>query len=565
MKAIRLIYPFVIFSSVASFAILLIALPAAQTAPADTKAANASLVATERPQHLASAVPAAQKPEVRFAEGVASSTGGVGAGAFAIGDLNGDGIPDLAVALYCLGGDACGSGTSGGVSVMLGNGDGTFQSPVVYAVSGYGATSVSIGDLNGDGYPDLVVGDWLVCYGYFGTCNGGVSVLLNNGDGTFQPDVTYTSNGFNVSSIAIADVNGDGILDVVIGNGCSDSRNQCYLSSVDVLVGNGDGTFQPAVSYSTGLYIASIAIGDVNGDGYPDVVATGEGAPYSQVAVLLNNGEGTFQTPVTYDSGGTSPSSIAIGDINADGKPDLVASNWCLTGEPCHSGIDVLLGNGDGTFQAPVGYRTGGWRDNSVAIGDLNGDGIPDLAVGDWLRCDTCSKSKSDITVLVGNGDGTFQSPVHFSPGAQSNSTWVAIGDVNGDGRPDLVTTYGNSIAVMLNSFVVKTTTVLTSAPNPSTVNQPVTFTATVSSPRPIPDGQVVTFSQGKTQLGTGTIVGGVATLTTSFPKVKSYVIKASYPESGYLGSSDGTVKQVISQSTSSALRRSVHAGSAHN
>jgi hypothetical protein len=557
MRACRLVRSFSIIIVIASFAILRIALPTTRShAAARPNAANVSVaagvsLAAGRASIATQLTPAA--PAVSFAKPASYNAGGIDPSQLAIGDVNGDGIPDLVVASDCISSEGCSSGTPGAVSVLIGNGDGIFQPAVNYSVNGYGATSVAIGDVNGDGHPDLLVGVFNVCDGYFGSCNAGVNVLLNNGDGTFQPAVTYTSNGYDAFSMAVADVNGDGKLDVVIGNLCSDSRNQCSAASADVLLGNGDGTFQSAVSYNTGMYVASVAIADVNGDGHPDIVVTGSCVGCSSngdVAVLLNNGDGTFQSPVDYSSGGTSPSSVAIGDVNGDGKPDIVVTNWCLTGnKSCLTGVDVRLNNGDGTFQSPVGYRTGDWRNNSVAIADVNGDGIPDLVIGDWTRCLNCKTTESDIVVLVGNGDGTFQSPVHFNPGGQ-NVTWVAVADLNGDGRPDLAAVDGNSIAVLLNSFQAKTATVLTSTPNPSTVNQSVTLTATISSTRAIPDGQLVTFFFGKKQLGTSKTAAGVASITASFPKVRSYLIKAAYSGGGYLAASSGTTTQVVSQST---------------
>ncbi|MGA9529992.1 MAG: FG-GAP-like repeat-containing protein [Terriglobales bacterium] len=532
MRSCRLVCSFLILISVVSCAILVIALPASQS------------------------LPATQKPELSFGKPQSFSAGGIDPATLAIGDLNGDGIPDLVVASDCISSEDCSSGSPGAVSVLIGNGDGTFQTPVNYAVTGYGATSVAIGDLNGDGHPDLLVGVFNVCDGYFGSCNAGVNVLLNNGNGTFQAAVPYTSNGYDDFSMAVADVNGDGKLDVVIGNLCSDSRNQCYPATADVLLGNGDGTFQSAVSYNTNLRIASMAVADVNGDGYPDIVATGACTGCTTnggIAVLLNNGDGTFEAAVMYSSGGSDASSVTIGDVNGDGKPDVVVTNWCLTGKSCLTGVDIFVNNGDGTFQSPVAYRTGGVRNNSAVIADVNGDGIPDLVIGDWTRCSNCKTTESDIVVMVGNGDGTFQPAVHFAPGGDS-VTWVAVGDLNGDGRPDLATINGNSLTVMLNSLLIKTTTVLTSSPNPATENQSVTFTATVSSSRAIPDGQTVTFSMGSTQLGTGKTLSGVATLNTSFSKVRSYGIKASYSGGGYFAASSATTKQVVSQSTSSTI-----------
>ena len=181
---------------------------------------------------------------------------------------------------------------------------------------------------------------------------GAVSVLLGNGDGTLQPAVVYSSGANYAYSVAIGDLTGNGVPDLVVSNidlvGGSNG-------SVAVLLGNGDGTFQPAVSYETGVEVASAAIGDVNGDGIPDLVA----ANYScacdpdggEVAVLLGNGDGTFQPAVLYDSGGQAAYSVALADLRGNGILDVVVANLISQGA-----LGVLLGNGDGTFQPAVAY-----------------------------------------------------------------------------------------------------------------------------------------------------------------------------------------------------------------
>jgi hypothetical protein len=211
-------------------------------------------------------------------------------------------------------------------------------------------------------------------------------VLAQSNAASFAPVVTYGSGGGYAGLVAMADVNGDGKPDLLVANECAISTN-CAPGSVGVLLGNGDGTFRPAVTYGTGGYDAeSVAVADVNGDGKPDLIAA-NGCQFSNcqgnglVGVLLGNGDGTFQPAVTYGAGGYNPSSVVVADVNGDGKPDLLVTNYCAP-DNCDSGnVGVLLGNSDGTFQAAVTYGSGGVFTWPVAVADVNGGGRPDLGV----------------------------------------------------------------------------------------------------------------------------------------------------------------------------------------
>jgi hypothetical protein len=533
------------FRLVSLFTTLLILLAAAQSNP--VARANQSNVLPEAqglPVAATAQMPAvSQKPPVKFAQPVVYDTGGFFPGSVAIGDLNGDGHPDLVVANECQSYENCNGGE---VTVLLGNGDGTFQSPVSYGSGGYTAGSVAIADVNGDGKLDLVVSNYCQSYCSGGSGMGGVSVLLGNGDGTFQPAVSYSSGGADATSVAIADLNGDGKPDIVVANKCQ-TPTTCNNGVVGVLLGNGDGTFQSPVSYSSGSPAAlSVAIGDVNGDGFPDIVVANNFGP---VALLLGNGNGTFQPPVNTSVIGYS---VALGDVNGDRKLDLAVSQL--------HGVSILLGNGNGTFQSPITYTSHAWMGTAVAIGDVNGDGKPDLVVTYDCSNDSCKPGYGEISVLSGNGDGTFN-PVFATVVGGHYAASVAIGDVNGDGKPDIVelnqcaltegqkmcqATATGSVGVLLNELTIKTTTKVESSLNPSQVNQSVTFTATITSNPSIPNGEIVTFYNGTTKIGTSTSSNGVASLATSFSAAGKYTIKASYPGDVFHEASSGMVKQVV-------------------
>ncbi len=541
---------------VCSFAVLMLAtlvimLVVAQSNPVvHAGGPNALPDAQASPAGAAAQPSAAAQKGVSFAKAVNYNSGGGGADSVAMADVNGDGIPDLIVVNL----NQSDGGEVGGVGVLLGNGDGTFQPSVTYTSGGFSPYSVAVGDVNHDGKPDIVVANFFVDdYTYVGA----VSVLLGNGDGTFQAPVSYSSDGYGATSVALGDVNGDGNPDLVVAN--SDG-------SVSVLLGNGDSTFQAAVNYDTaGSELASTAIGDVNGDGYPDLVVAnacqGKGCDNGTVSVLMGNGDGTFQPAEEYSTGGFRANSIAIGDVNGDGRPDLAVVNQCASIANCSFGsVGVLLGNGDGTFQPVVAYGSGGYDADSVVIGDVNGDGNPDLVAANYcnkLNRNGSCEARGVVSVLIGNGDGSFRTAVAYNSGGYWGES-VALADVNGDGKPDLLVANwcsklydyacdGNGLAgVLLNDFTATTKTKVSSSLNPSLVNQAVTLTATITSSSSIPNGSVITFYDGASEIGTGTTANGVATLTTSFPTAGKYTIKASYPGDVFHKTSSGTVKQVV-------------------
>lgn len=333
----------------------------------------------------------------------------------AIGDINGDGALDLVVAVQ----------NSASVAVRLGNGDGTFQSQT-NETTGAATVSASLGDVNGDGLLDIV------------TANPGdqsISVLLGNGDGTFQPQTTAAIAN-KLTSMGLADFNNDGILDIA---GVTNTKN-----TASVLIGNGDGSFQADVNYATGAVPNSIAFGDTNSDGNADIVTANYAA--NNVSVLRGNGDGTFQAQVTY-AAGTHPLSVALGDLNGDSQTDIVTGNYL--------GADhILLSNGDGTFQPQTTLGTG-TTPNSVAIADVNGDGAADVVTAGG----GVPFFPSGVSVQPGEGDGNFyHQPVPV--GTAFGIFRVAIGDLNGDGKLDLVVTPSNvsTVEIFLNTTTPLTT-----------------------------------------------------------------------------------------------------------
>jgi hypothetical protein len=418
----------------------------------------------------------------------------------AIGDLNGDGKPDLAVTNY-------GPNT---VSVLLGNGDGTFGAQTDYG-TGSSPFSVAVGDLNGDGKPDLVTAN---------TGSSTVSVLLGSGDGTFGPKSDYAAGGGPLS-VAVGDLNGDGKLDLAVTD---------YVpNTVSVLLGNGDGTFGAKTDYGTGEYPHSVAIADLNGDGKPDLAVANDGG--NSVSVLLGSGDGTFGPKSDYATG-TGSLSVAVGDLNGDGKPDLAVANYAS------ATASVLLGNGNGTFGTKSDYGMGMWP-WWVAMADLDGDGNLDLGV--------VNRGSNTVSILLGIGDGTFEPKSDYETGSLPRS--VAIADLDGTGRPDLAVANegSNTVSVLLNTLGTPSSTSLASTPNPSVFGQTITLTAAVT---PDTATGVVEFHDGSTPLGNASLTDGAATLPVSGLSKAIHSLTARYLGDAVHG---GSVSAALVQTINSA------------
>jgi Bacterial Ig-like domain (group 3)/FG-GAP-like repeat len=426
----------------------------------------------------------------------------------ATADFNGDGILDL----------VAGEFYDSKAAILLGNGDGTFREAGTY--SACQAHGVAVGDFNGDGIMDIAVSN--------AGC-GEVTILLGKGDGTFTEAGSFPTGSGSDSpySVAVGDFNGDGKLDLVT----ADDQN----NKVSILLGNGDGTFQPHASYPTGTDSWKVVTGDFNRDGLLDVAVAGADG----VSVLLGKGDGTLRAAVLYpfNPGGISHYMLTA-DLNGDGKLDFVVANT-------KGIVGVMMGNGDGTFKAPVTYSTGGNPGccTAVAAADFRGVGILDLAVTNY--------GGGTISLLPGNGDGTFGTFVSY-PG-DAGARGVAVGDFNRDGRLDLAV--GNqethSVSALLQMGGSPTTTKLVSSLNPSNYGQSVTFTATVSSASGTPTGTVI-FYDGSTALGSSTLASGSASLSTSSLSSGSHPMTATYQgSSSFAPSTSAVVNQVVNGAVS--------------
>ncbi len=323
-----------------------------------------------------------------------------------VADVNGDGKLDIVAE----------NAGSNSVSVLLGNGDGTFKPAVSYATDG-NPWSLQVGDVNGDGKLDIV------------TCNEAastVSVLLGNGDGTFKAAVNYsTGAGTSPECMRLGDLTGDGRLDIITAN--------AGTNNISVLLNKGDGTFGSPTTFGTATHPTSIAVGDLNGDGKQDIVTANYAT--NNVSVLLGNGDGTFKAAVNYPCG-SEPETVELADLNGDAHLDIVTANYV-------NSASVLLNKGDGTFATNVDYATGAGP-YSLSLADLNHDGIVDIV--------TVNHAGNSVSVLLGNGDGTFATHVDYATG--NGPFWVALGDFNGDGYGDIAVTNESdgTVSVLLGS-----------------------------------------------------------------------------------------------------------------
>ena len=306
-----------------------------------------------------------------------------------VADFDSDGRPN----------DLAATNSAGSVSVVIGNRPGEYASYTSQTAGGIPSLA-DTADFNNDGRPDLVT-----------TINDKLSVLLNDGNGGFEPARTFVPGGFTV---AAADVDVDGRADLVVSAG--------FENAFKVLLGNGDGTFVVTSTLTLPFRGNYLAAGDFNGDGKIDFATTGSGSGIpAGLCLLLGNGDGTFRVGPTYAVGAASLS-VGVGDFNGDGRLDAATANY--TG----GNVSVLLGQGDGTFVAAPTIVMGG-NPYDVRVGDFDEDGRADLAV-------VTAAGTPGLAVLRGLGNGTFAAPVRYAAGA--SPYYAATGDFDGDGHTDL-------------------------------------------------------------------------------------------------------------------------------
>ncbi|MGC1544180.1 MAG: FG-GAP-like repeat-containing protein, partial [Candidatus Acidiferrales bacterium] len=343
------------------------------------------------------------------------------------GDVNNDNFQDLVVANF----------TDGTLSVFLGGGLGSFGTPTTVPV-GKGPTWIATGNFNAktntSGIIDLAVANQV---------DNTVSILLGNGDGTFTAAPSSPlalPSGSSPTSIAVGDFNKDGYADLAVVN--------MAANTISIFLGNGDGTFKTPTTVVTGSTPTSIVAAAFNPSNPSLIDLAVTNSADNTLEIFIGNGDGTFQKGVTYNTGVT-PLYVAAADLNVDGNLDLAVadSGVATSSNTVGNSVSIFLGNGDGTFILPGGSRLdypAGTNPTSITVADFNDDGLPDLVV--------TATGDNSFSLLLGGGGGTFDSPIEVPVGTTPDSG--ATADFNGDGLPDLaISNYGsNSVSVILDS-----------------------------------------------------------------------------------------------------------------
>jgi hypothetical protein len=489
----------------------------------------------------------------------------------ASGDFNGDGIPDLAVVS---------SDSQSHVYVLLGIGDGTFHAAAAYAIGEY-TGFVTVADVNNDGHPDIIVAN---------TFSGNVGVLLGNANGTFSAETTFPV-GSGPSFVAVGDVNGDGIPDFIVANTAD--------NTISVLLGDGTGHFATQVTYLVSA-ANGIAIGDFNGDGKPDLAVSNSyvyPSTLGSIDLLLGNGDGTFLAANSLAvPSGVSPSALAAADLRKDGRLDLIFADNGTAINPASPAVYLMLGNNDGTFGAVATYPTEDYA-QSVSVGDINHDGILDVVVPDSAN----DGNGTSVSVLIGNGGGTLKAKTDYLVGGDAAPYDAVLADFNGDGLLDISTANYSTrsvttllqqqveTAILNNAAVtgsgaqladasypgdtshapslstttsltptIATTNTLTSSAPAVNAGASVTFTATIV---PLPMGSTrgaVSFYSNGVLLGSGSVAidsSGVATYTTTGLAPGAHAITAVFSgNASYSASTSAAIIETITVVTTSIL-----------
>ena len=460
-----------------------------------------------------------------------------------LADFNRDGLTDLALA--CSDNGANGGTAIGGIAILLGNGDGSFKAPDFYSTGD--AFGMAFGDFNNDGLLDIVVTN---------RAQQNVELLLGNGDGTFQAssNILATSSGtsilpttMRVHDVVVGDFNKDGNDDIAYSVSVTNDPSN-IPSTLYIATGVGDGTFNAPVVGATNIG-EFLTEGDLNGDNKPDIVSSTITRPpdnqtyvgYS-LFVMMGVGDGTFQTPVSYLA--DYPSDPHLADVNGDGKPDIIAGG--------SYGALVFQGNGDGTFQdyaePSIGTDAGGKAFKltyAVNAGDFNNDGNADLAGTDALN------PRAAVSLSEVQQGASVAAQAGVSVGPLGSGVHNVVASYSGDG----IYAANVSSTIQLLAAPAPTTLTLTVQPTAATIpGQSVTLTATLSPytagpPTTTTDGESVSFYSGSTLLGSTKLTSGVATYTTTALAAGTDALQAVYSATGdgnYLPSTSNTVSVTV-------------------
>ena len=498
----------------------------------------------------------------------------------AAGDFNGDGNVDLAVL----------NSNDQTISILLGNGDGTFKVSRTTYSTGSGPVALITGDFDGDGNLDLAA---------LNSTDQTVTVRLGNGDGTFGGRNTYSLPGVLLTlttptALTMGDFNGDGIPDLAVAESATTLGFIPANGLVDVMLGDGTGAF-PAGSVSqisVGKAPSAVVAGDFNGDGNLDFAVSNQSD--NTISVMKGNGSGTTFTNFSGSpfgtGGGTSPAAIALADFNGDGQPDLAVA------ESGQNRVDIFKGNGDGSFTLLANATSTGNKPVSIVAGDFNADGKVDFAV--------TNQSDNTTTIMLGTGTGTVFTAATASPFTTGTGTTspvaIAAADFNGDGTADLAVANSNknNIGILLNQLTdtsstlitgisvpgngtsnhtvqasypgdsnfagstdtlslrssnITTTTLLSASTTTPTFGQQISLTATIqpSLVGSLTPTKTVKFMDGGTLLGTVNVTSGTATLLITSLAIGTHSITAIYSgDTNFLTSTSAPVGIIVGKTT---------------